>query len=34
MENISPGDRKPTPASKRTNGGCWCKIDNQEKFAI
>ncbi len=34
MENISPGDRKPAPASNPTNGGCSCKIDNQGRCAI
>ncbi len=30
-ENISPGVRKPAPASKPINGGCSCKIDNPGK---
>ena len=33
-ENISPGARKRAPASKPINGGCSCKIDNQERRAI
>ena len=33
MENTSPGARKPARASKPINGGCSCKIDNQEQRA-
>src|SRR5438477_13195653 len=33
-ENISPGARKRAPVSKPINGGCSCKIDDQETHSI
>jgi len=33
-ENISPGGRKPAPASKPINGGFWCRIGTRERRVI